>query len=108
MRVTLHVGNLSVDGEFRVIEARCIHGPIRIGDCFNTIYTTKLNPDWTLTWTLLSGAIDLRVERLETYGKTMDTIDEGLTLKAWVSGSGLENLTLNQYVSNDNALGGDE
>ncbi len=77
---------------------------MKVGDRFTAIYTVGLNPDYTTTWDLQEGAIDLRVERLETYGMAMDSIDEGLTLKAWVSGQGFEILTLGQYVSNDSTL----
>jgi len=104
MRVTLNIGSASVDGLHQVIEGRCIHGHLKVGDRFTTIYTVRLNPDHTTTWIIQKDAIDLRVERLETYGKTMQSIDEGLTLKAWVSGHGFELLTLGHYVSNDNAI----
>ena len=104
MRVTLHIGNILVEGSHQVIAGRCIHGPLKVGDRFTSIYTGQLNPDYSTQWIPQSGVIELRIERLETYGTVMETIDEGLTLEAWVSGHGFEILKLGQSVSNDSTL----
>jgi hypothetical protein len=101
MRVSLSIERITKDARHHVLHVRCIHGPVRIGDRFTIVYTVKLNPDYSTTETIISTIIDLKVERLVTYGKSMESIDEGLTLSAWVSGDGAENLMPGQYVSND-------
>jgi hypothetical protein len=61
----------------------------------------KLNSDYSTTSTIIPTVIDLKVDRLMTYGKSLDSIDEGLTLSAWVSGDGAYRLEPNQCVSNE-------
>ena len=100
MRISLSIERITKDATHHVVHARCIHGPVRIGDRFTVVYTVKLNPDFSTTETIIHVIIDLEVVRLVTYGKPMESIDEGLTLSAWVSGHGAEGLAPGQYVSN--------
>lgn len=79
MKIALHIERIERARSQYQVHGRCIHGPLRVGDRFDHIYSVVLKPDYSTQEKLVSDDVDLIVLGLSTYGKEMDTIDEGLT-----------------------------
>jgi len=69
-------------GELTYVIGRCYQGPLRVGDVFQRFVTAD--------GTELS--VHLKVEGIQAYQHDFESIDEGLTARLRLAGSGTESL----------------
>ena len=90
------ISKLGTDGAGGYIDGRVCQGPLRIGDTFSMMigHDKRLEDGlWIPMDTGAPVAITLRVSKLTAYARDLDVIEEGLTCRIHLTGSGFELLT---------------
>jgi hypothetical protein len=84
------VDTVEHDGSVVIVSGRCYKGPITLGDCFNLVYKLKTlkgsDGSYGPSLPFNKEQLSLCVEKIWSYGHTLDTMDEGLTGKLQLSG----------------------
>lgn len=76
-----------------LITGRCFYGKISVGARFRRAFVVILSPDESTSERRLIANVDLRITKIEAYGKELDELDEGLTAAITVCGDGVSLLS---------------
>ena len=75
------------------VSGRCYSGPIDVGDVFSAVYELVVQPkgeEYGPSLRSKSQLVDIEVKAITAYGRSLSTLDTGMTAELLLSGNGID------------------